>query len=163
MSLDFFPCKIPILYDTSYVYDACNVLVKSYSKSVVATTYGIVLVKSSPGISTIPVRLSWSSLYFWSWIVLHESEAAPNKTKQGKLKSVWRFQFISIKYVHSEDSLSYVTCYHKMSVKSPVCMQRYSLLNMSQNNRKQRKTYGTQNVVFCRPKQGAIPVSHTSF
>ena len=26
-----------------------------------------------------------------------------------------------------------------MSVKSPVCIQRYSLLNMSQNNRKQRK------------------------
>ena len=35
--------------------------------------------------------------------------------------------------------LTYVTCYHKMSVKSPVCIQRYSLLNMPQNNRKQRK------------------------
>ena len=33
----------------------------------------------------------------------------------------------------------YVTCYHKMSVKSPVYIQRNSLLNMSQNNRKQRK------------------------
>ena len=49
MSLNFFPCKIPIPYDASYVYDACNVLVKSYSKSVVATTHGIVLVKSSNG------------------------------------------------------------------------------------------------------------------
>ena len=49
MSLDFFPCKIPILYDASYVYDACNVLVKSYSKSIVATTHGIVLVKSTTG------------------------------------------------------------------------------------------------------------------
>ena len=48
MSLDFFPCKIPIPYDVSYVYDVCNVLVKSYSKSIVATTHGIVLVKSSP-------------------------------------------------------------------------------------------------------------------
>ena len=47
MSLDFFPCKIPISYDASYIYDACNVLVKSYSKSVVATTHGFVLVKSS--------------------------------------------------------------------------------------------------------------------
>ena len=37
MSLNFFPCKIPIPYDASYVYDACNVLVKSYSKSIVAT------------------------------------------------------------------------------------------------------------------------------
>ena len=35
MSLDFFPCKIPIPYDALYVYDACNVLVKYYSKSVV--------------------------------------------------------------------------------------------------------------------------------
>ena len=34
---------------------------------------------------------------------------------------------------------SNVTCYHKMSVKSPVCIQRYSLLNMSQNDRKQSK------------------------
>ena len=48
MCLDFFPCKTPIPYDASYVYDACNVLVKSYSKSIVATTHGIVLVKSSP-------------------------------------------------------------------------------------------------------------------
>ena len=47
MSLDFFPCKIPIPYDASYVYDACNVLVKSYSKSIVATMHGIVLVKST--------------------------------------------------------------------------------------------------------------------
>ena len=35
--------------------------------------------------------------------------------------------------------MTYVTCYHKMSVKSPDNIQRYSLLNMSQNNRKQRK------------------------
>ena len=49
MSLDFFPCKIPIPYDASYVYDACNVLVKSYSKSIVATMHGIVLVKSTTG------------------------------------------------------------------------------------------------------------------
>ena len=48
MSLDFIPCKIPIPYDASYIYDACNVLVKSYSKSIVATTHDIVLVKSSP-------------------------------------------------------------------------------------------------------------------
>ena len=34
--------------------------------------------------------------------------------------------------------LQYVTCYQKMSIKSPVCIQRYSLLNMSQNNTKQR-------------------------
>ena len=33
----------------------------------------------------------------------------------------------------------FVTCYHKMSVKSPVCIQRYSLLNIPQNKRKQRK------------------------
>ena len=33
----------------------------------------------------------------------------------------------------------FVTCYHKMSVKSPDCIQRCSLLNMWQNNRKQRK------------------------
>ena len=46
----FSPCKIPIPYDASYVYDACNVLVKSYSKSVVVTTHGIVLVKSAPDI-----------------------------------------------------------------------------------------------------------------
>ena len=51
MSLDFFPCKIPMPYDTSYIYDACNVLVKSYSKSVVTTTHGIVLVKSSTGLT----------------------------------------------------------------------------------------------------------------
>ena len=44
MSLEFFPCKIPIPYDASYVYDAWSVLVKSYSKSIVATTHGIVLV-----------------------------------------------------------------------------------------------------------------------
>ena len=44
MSLDFFPCKIPIPYDASYIYDACNVLVKSYSKSVIAMMHGIVLV-----------------------------------------------------------------------------------------------------------------------
>ena len=48
MSLDFFPCEIPIPYDALYVYNACNVLLKSYSKSVVATTHGIVLVKSAP-------------------------------------------------------------------------------------------------------------------
>ena len=47
MSLDFIPYKIPIPYDASYVYDVCNVLLKSYSKSIVATTHGIVLVKSS--------------------------------------------------------------------------------------------------------------------
>ena len=47
MSLNFFPCKIPIPYDASYVYDACNVLVKSYSKSILAATRGIVLVKST--------------------------------------------------------------------------------------------------------------------
>ena len=35
--------------------------------------------------------------------------------------------------------LTYVTCYHKMNVKSPVCIQRYSFLNMSLNNGKQRK------------------------
>ena len=34
-----------------------------------------------------------------------------------------------------------VTCCHKMSVKSPVCTHRYSLLNTSQNKRKQRKIY----------------------
>ena len=44
MSLDFFLCKIPIPYDALYVYDAWSVLVKSYSKSIVATTHGIVLV-----------------------------------------------------------------------------------------------------------------------
>ena len=49
MSLDFFPCKIPIPYDASYIYDACNVLVKSYSKSLVATMHVIVLVKSTTG------------------------------------------------------------------------------------------------------------------
>ena len=49
MSLDFFPCKNPIPYDASYVYDACSLLVKSYSKSVVAKTRGIVLVKSACG------------------------------------------------------------------------------------------------------------------
>ena len=49
MSLDLFPCKIPIPYNASYVYDARNVLMKSYSKSIVAATHGIVLVKSSPG------------------------------------------------------------------------------------------------------------------
>ena len=49
MSLNFCPCKIPIPYDASYVYDACNVLVKSYSKSIVATTHCIVLVKSTTG------------------------------------------------------------------------------------------------------------------
>ena len=37
------------------------------------------------------------------------------------------------------DKCTYVTCYHNMSVKSPVCLQRYSLLNMPQNKRKQRK------------------------
>ena len=47
MSLDFFQCKIPIPYDASYVYNECNVLVKSYSKSVVVATHGIVLVKST--------------------------------------------------------------------------------------------------------------------
>ena len=36
-------------YDASYVYDACNVLVKSNSKSIVATTHCIVLVKSTTG------------------------------------------------------------------------------------------------------------------
>ena len=50
MSLDFFLCKIPIPYDESYVYDACNVLVKSYSIFVVAATRGIVLVKSATGL-----------------------------------------------------------------------------------------------------------------
>ena len=35
--------------------------------------------------------------------------------------------------------LIYVTCFHKMSAKSSVCIQRYSLLDMSQNNRKQKK------------------------
>ena len=34
-----------------------------------------------------------------------------------------------------------VTCHHKMSVRSPVCMQRYSLLNIPKDNRKQRKPY----------------------
>ena len=35
---------------------------------------------------------------------------------------------------------AFVTCYHKMGVKLPVSIQRYySLLNMPQNNRKQRK------------------------
>ena len=52
MSLDFFPCKVPISYDASYVCDACNVLVKSYSKSILAATHSIVLVKSSTGPST---------------------------------------------------------------------------------------------------------------
>ena len=33
----------------TYVYDACNVLVKSYSKSILAATRGIVLVKSTTG------------------------------------------------------------------------------------------------------------------
>ena len=51
MSLNFCPCKIPIPYDASYVYDACNVLVKSYSKSIVATTHCIVLVKSTTDIA----------------------------------------------------------------------------------------------------------------
>ena len=32
MSFFFFPCKIPIPYDASYVYDAWSVFVKSYSK-----------------------------------------------------------------------------------------------------------------------------------
>ena len=62
MSLDFFPRKIPTPYDASYVYDARNVLVKSYSKSVVATTHGIVLVKSSPGLTC-----SSSALYIFEW------------------------------------------------------------------------------------------------
>ena len=61
MSLDFFPCtKIPIPYDALYVYDACNVLVKSYSKSVVATTHGIVLawlLTSSSGPISWPIGL----------------------------------------------------------------------------------------------------------
>ena len=60
MSLDFFPCKTPIPYDASYVYDAWNVLVKSYSKSIVATTHGIVLVKSTTGIQNVLGELiSW--------------------------------------------------------------------------------------------------------
>ena len=57
MSLDFFPCKTPIPYDASYVYDACNVLMKSYSKSIVATTHGIVLVKSTTGLVHINLEL----------------------------------------------------------------------------------------------------------
>ena len=44
----------------------------------------------------------------------------------------------SVKPTNTSQS-SYVTCYHKMSVKSPDYLQRYSLLNMSQNNRKQKK------------------------
>ena len=40
---------MPIPYDASYIYDACNVLVKSYSKSIVATMHDIVLVKSTTG------------------------------------------------------------------------------------------------------------------
>ena len=51
LSFNFFTCKISIPYDASYVYDACNVLVKSYSKSIIATTYGIVLVTSSPDVT----------------------------------------------------------------------------------------------------------------
>ena len=49
----------------------------------------------------------------------------------------------------------YVTCYHKMSVKSLVCIQRYSLLNMSQNNRKTKEnqhkmlTFAGQNRELC--------------
>ena len=35
-----------------------------------------------------------------------------------------------------DSSIPNVTCYHKMSVKSPVHIQRYSFLNMQQNNRK---------------------------
>ena len=53
MSLNFCPCKIPIPYDASHVYDACNVLVKSYSKSIVATTHCIVLVKSTTDLNPI--------------------------------------------------------------------------------------------------------------
>ena len=54
MSLNFFLCKIPIPSDASYVYDACNVLVKSYSKScIVTTTHGIVLVKSTTGLKMV--------------------------------------------------------------------------------------------------------------
>ena len=45
-----------------------------------------------------------------------------------------------------------MTCYHKINVKLPVCMLGYSLLNMPQNNRKQKKT--TQNIDICTPKQG---------
>ena len=53
---------------------------------------------------------------------------------------------------------SYVTCYHKMSVKSPVCIQRYSLLNMSQNKGK-----STLNIDFCWTKQGAVITYHMIF
>ena len=49
--LDFFPCKIPIPYVASYIYDARSVLVKSYSKFIVATMHGIVLVKSTTGLN----------------------------------------------------------------------------------------------------------------
>ena len=58
MSLDFFPCKITILYDALYVYDACNVLVKSYSKSVKAKMHGIVLVEltTDPGVMVMTLN-----------------------------------------------------------------------------------------------------------
>ena len=54
--------------------------------------------------------------------------------------------------------LTYVTCYHKMSVRLPVCMQRKSLLNMSENNRKQRKS--TQNTQFIWTKEEPLPTYH---
>ena len=66
MSLDFFPCKIPIPYNASYVNDAYNV----YSKSIVATTHGIVLVKSTPCLSFFFLQFFLSSFFpllylFW--------------------------------------------------------------------------------------------------
>ena len=39
----------------------------------------------------------------------------------------------------TEESRKYVTCYHKISVKSQICIQRFSQLNILQNNRKRRK------------------------
>ena len=56
---------------------------------------------------------------------------------------------------------SYVTCYHKMSVKLPVCIQRNSLINMSQNNRK-KKGKPTQTVDFCWKTRNYTHISFLS-
>ena len=62
---------------------------------------------------------------------------------------------------HNVEILPNVTCYYKMSVKSPVCKQRYSLFNIQQNNKNKGKS--TQNIYFYQAKLGAIPTYQILF
>ena len=105
-------------------------------------TYGFLGIHSRPNFfDWYPHDHCWKSLGVWllnriiNGATLFENHTHPH------------LSFDSLSYLKCHSDLvwksqwlwSYVTCYHKMSVKLPVCIQRYSLLSMPQNNRKQRK------------------------